>query len=113
GVRARSWGWCSGAPPLVLICVDRDAVMHRILSDAGVFGVSVLAGHQEPVARHFANRWRPLGQAQFDSVDWLPGPVTGTPLIAGALARFECGVWRGYRGRARRHCIRAAPRRAR
>src|SRR5262249_7696680 len=98
GMTANSFSSVSLDPPLVLVCVDRDAVMHRILSDVGVFGVSVLASHQEPVARHFANRWRPLGPAQFDSIDWLPGQVTGTRLVAGALARFECRVWRAYDG---------------
>jgi flavin reductase (DIM6/NTAB) family NADH-FMN oxidoreductase RutF len=98
GMTANSFASVSLDPPLVLICVDRDAVMHRVLADTGVFGVSVLAAHQESVALNFANRWRPLGQAQFAGVDWLPGRATGTPLIAGALARFECGVWRTYDG---------------
>ena len=83
---------------LVLVCVGRDAVMHRALTENGHFAVSVLGAHQEPVARHFADRRRPLGQAQFDSTDWRPGPNTGAPLIAGAMAHFECGLWRSYDG---------------
>jgi flavin reductase len=98
GMTANSFTSVSLDPPLVLVCVDRDAIMHHSLLSSGFFGVSVLAGDQEPVARHFANRWRPLGMAQFDSVDWLPGRLTGTPMIGGALAHFECRLWRAYDG---------------
>ena len=87
GMTANSFTSVSLDPPLVLVCVGRDAVMHRALTENGHFAVSVLGAHQEPVARHFADRRRPLGQAQFDSTDWRPGPNTGAPLIAGA--RFE------------------------
>ena len=50
------------------------------------------------MARHFADRRRPGGRGQFDVVDWLPGPRTGAPLIVGALAWFECALWRSYDG---------------
>jgi len=98
GMTANSFTSVSLDPPLVLVCVGRDAVMHHSLLASRCFGVSVLAADQEPVARHFANRWRPLGLAQFDAVDWRPGRLTGTPLITGALAHFECGLWRAYDG---------------
>ncbi|SCG43835.1 flavin reductase family protein [Micromonospora coxensis] len=98
GMTANSFTSVSLDPPLVLVCVEQQAIMHRSLLERGQFGVSVLAAHQEPVARHFANRRRPLGAAQFDAVDWAPGRVTGAPLITGALAHFECELWRSYEG---------------
>jgi flavin reductase len=98
GMTANSFTAVSLDPPQVLVCVDRSAVMHRALVAASSFGVSVLADHQESVARYFADRRRPLGAAQFDAVDWLPGATTGVPLIAGALAHFECRIWRRYDG---------------
>jgi flavin reductase (DIM6/NTAB) family NADH-FMN oxidoreductase RutF len=98
GMTANSFTSVSLDPPLVLICVGRDAVMHQILTAAGSFGISVLAAGQEAVARHFANRWRPLGLAQFDTVNWLPGRRTGAPLIEDAAAHFECELWRTYDG---------------
>lgn len=98
GMTANSFTSVSLDPPLVLVCVDRDAKMHEHLARVGTFGVSVLAATHERVARHFADRWRPDGNAQFDPVDWLPGPHTGAPLIGGALAWFECEVWRAYDG---------------
>jgi flavin reductase (DIM6/NTAB) family NADH-FMN oxidoreductase RutF len=98
GMTANSFASVSLDPPLVLVSVGRSTAMHGILSAAGSFGVSVLASHQEAAARHFADRLRPLGRAQFDAVDWQPGRHTGAPLVAGALARFECELWRTYDG---------------
>jgi flavin reductase (DIM6/NTAB) family NADH-FMN oxidoreductase RutF len=98
GMTANSFTSVSLDPPLVLICVERDAVMHRALTDAGHFGVSVLASAQERIARHFADRRRPLGPEQFEVVDWARGAHTGAPLIVGAMAHFECRLWRSYDG---------------
>jgi len=98
GMTANSFTAVSLDPALVLVCVDRDAIMHSSLVDSGTFGVSVLASDQEAVARHFANNHRPLGLAQFDPVDWVPGQRTGAPLITGAVAHYECAVWRSYDG---------------
>lgn len=98
GMTANSFTSVSLDPPLVLVCVDREAVMHANLSAAGCFGVSVLAADQEDVARYFANRRRPLGMAQFESVAWHAGQLTAAPLIDGAAAHFECGLWQAYDG---------------
>lgn len=98
GMTANSFTSVSLDPPLVLVCVGRNAVMHEALTANGHFAVSVLGAHQEAVARHFADRRRPLGQAQFDASKWRPGPRTGAPLIAGAMAHFECELWRSYDG---------------
>jgi len=98
GMTANSFTAVSLDPPLVLICVGRDAVMHGLLLRSETFGVSVLASHQEAAARHFADRRRPLGRAQFDAVNWLPGELSGAPLLAEAAAQLECAVWRTYDG---------------
>jgi flavin reductase (DIM6/NTAB) family NADH-FMN oxidoreductase RutF len=94
---ANSFTSVSLDPPLGLICVGQQAVMHGRLADEH-FGVSVLGAHQEALARWFANLSRPLGTAQFEGIDCDPGPVTGVPLIGGALAWFECRLWRTYDG---------------
>lgn len=98
GMTANSFTAVSLDPPLMLVCVNRDALMHRALVEAGHFGVSVLAGHQETVARYFADRRRPLGHQQFDFADWSTGGRTGSPLLIGAVAHFECELWRSYDG---------------
>ena len=97
GMTANSFTSVSLDPPLALVCVRRDAVMHRCMR-TGQFGVSVLAADQERIARHFADTSRPLGVAQFAGLACTPGPGTGVPLIDGALARFECRVCDTYPG---------------
>jgi flavin reductase (DIM6/NTAB) family NADH-FMN oxidoreductase RutF len=96
GMTANSFTSVSLDPPLVLVCVDRDAVMHKRLAQAGGFAVSVLAAHQDGIARHFADRSRRRGRAEFDGVAWSPGSHTGAPLIDGAIVWLECGLWRTY-----------------
>ncbi|MET8885052.1 MULTISPECIES: flavin reductase family protein [Streptomyces] len=98
GMTANSFTSVSLDPALVLLCVGNDAVMNRVLAEAGTFAVSVLGAGQEDVARYFADRSRPPGAAQFEAVDWLPGGASGAPLIAGAAVHFECAAWRTYEG---------------
>ncbi|HEU5160889.1 MAG TPA: flavin reductase family protein [Streptosporangiaceae bacterium] len=93
GMTANSFTSVSLHPPLVLVCIDRQAIMHRRIC-LGFFGISVLAADQERIARHFADLGRPLGEAQFAGIECVPGPLTGAPLITGAVAHFECELWR-------------------
>lgn len=98
GMTANSFTSVSLDPPLVLICIDHDARMHHAILRAEAFAISVLATGQGGVARYFASRRRPLGMAQFATVDWFPGSQTGAPLIGGALAWLECRLWGSYDG---------------
>jgi flavin reductase len=98
GMTANSFTSVSLDPLLVLVCVVRDAVMHKVLDDVGRFGVSVLGAGQEDLARYFSDPTRPMGMAQFLPLDWRPGPVTGAPLLDGALAWLECDVEAAYPG---------------
>ncbi|WP_309112599.1 flavin reductase family protein [Saccharothrix sp.] len=90
GMTANAFSSVSLDPPLVLCCVAHTAVMHGAITASGHFAASVLHGDQEASARWFAARDRPLGPAQFEQVDWAPGPATGAPVLAGSLAWLEC-----------------------
>ncbi|ALO12802.1 putative oxidoreductase [Streptomyces venezuelae] len=92
GMTANSFTSVSLEPPTVLCCIGHSAVMHSALTRAGRFGVSVMSAEQEETTRYFADKKRPLGPAQFERLDWLPGPGTGAPLLSGALAWLECEV---------------------
>jgi len=98
GLTANSFSSVSLDPPLVLFSVIRGSQMHDTVLANGVFAVSILGAGQEHVARHFANSSRPDGVEQFDSVDWVPGPRTGAPLLVGALAWLECELDKVYDG---------------
>lgn len=76
-------------PPLVLVCVAKTSRFHAAVTRADGWAVSLLSAAQEPVARHFSNRGRDL-LTQFDQVPSSPAPLSGSPLIEGALAWLEC-----------------------
>ena len=84
-------------PPLILVCVSRSSRFHEAVTEADAWCVSLLSAHQERVARHFANKGRDL-LSQFDSVPYTPSPLSGTPLIDGALGWMECVTYGQYDG---------------
>jgi flavin reductase (DIM6/NTAB) family NADH-FMN oxidoreductase RutF len=90
GITANTFTSVSLRPPLILVCVAHDAVMHEGLRAARHFGISVLAADQGSLAHHFADRTRPLGLAQFEGVRCRLGKIADTSMITGALAGFEC-----------------------
>lgn len=90
GMTANSFTAVSLDPPLILVCVGRNALMHDVLSQQSAFAVSILAADQAPLARYFADKRRPVGQDQFNAVSWSPGAYSGAPLIDGSLAHLEC-----------------------
>ena len=98
GMTANAFASVSLDPLLVLVCVVKDALMHKVLDETGRFAVSVLTADQEDLARYFSDSGRPTGMAQFLPVAWHPGPVSGAPLLDGALAYLECDVEAAYDG---------------
>nr|BFD89351.1 flavin reductase family protein [Kitasatospora sp. Xyl93] len=98
GMTANAFSSVSLEPPMVLCCVARSATMHEAITATRSFAVSVLGAEQERLARYFANKSRPRGAAQFDGLDWQPGPFTGAPLLADSLAWLECKLAEQYDG---------------
>jgi flavin reductase (DIM6/NTAB) family NADH-FMN oxidoreductase RutF len=84
---ANSFTSVSLEPLLVLVCVELSARFHQAVTAAGEWGVSVLADDQEPLSRMFANR--PTA-AEVLAVPHRLGPLTGAPLLDGAVAQLEC-----------------------
>jgi flavin reductase (DIM6/NTAB) family NADH-FMN oxidoreductase RutF len=75
-------------PMMVLVCVDKTADTHDILSKAGVFAVNILNREQSEISDRFAKK-------EFDGahgLDDLPHSfaTTGAPIIDGALAYLDC-----------------------
>jgi flavin reductase (DIM6/NTAB) family NADH-FMN oxidoreductase RutF len=84
-------------PPLVLVCVQRTATLHKVIHESGSFAVSVLAANQEQEARIFAAHHRPR-VAEFVAVDVVLGPYSGAPVFCDALAWLECELAAVYDG---------------
>jgi flavin reductase (DIM6/NTAB) family NADH-FMN oxidoreductase RutF len=75
-------------PMRVLVCVDKAADTHDILSKAGVFAVNILNRRQAEISDRFAKK-------EFDGahgLDDIPHgfAVTGSPIIEGAIAYLDC-----------------------
>ncbi|GAA2059795.1 flavin reductase family protein [Streptomyces cheonanensis] len=96
GMTANAFTSVSLDPPQVLCCIGHSTVMHGAISGSARFAVSVLGADQQDIARHFADKDRPLGAAQFASVGWRPGPHSGAPLLSGALGWLECELTRSH-----------------
>ena len=84
-------------PPLVLFCAEKIARFHDAVLEAGAWAVSILAEDGEKTARWLATRGRPL-DGQLDELPHHPGPVTGAPVLDGALAALECQTYAVYDG---------------
>ena len=74
-------------PPLVGVAVARQAALHELVREAGVFAISILAEGQEHLAQHFARGVPPIGL--WAGIAAQPGEL-GPPVLDGALAWIEC-----------------------
>jgi flavin reductase (DIM6/NTAB) family NADH-FMN oxidoreductase RutF len=86
GMTASSLASVSLTPPLLSVCVDFTADMHRALSASGTFVINILAGNQEELSRRFAEL---PPEERFTGLAWQEGS-DGLVLLGGALAHIEC-----------------------
>lgn len=85
GMTANAFTSVSLDPPLVLISLDNRSRMHRIVSAARRYGISVLAEDQRALSDHFAGRIAERANVRFVS-------RAGTALLDGAIAYFAVRV---------------------
>lgn len=79
-------------PPLVLVCVGKSSRFHRAITASGAWAVSLLAGDQGWIARHFSHRGRDL-LTQFSQVPHSPAPYSNAPLLTGARGWLDCATY--------------------
>lgn len=89
GFTANSFTSVSLDPPLILVCIARTAGSAPAFVAAQHFAVSVLADGQHAVSGLFAGR----GSDRFAQAAWSHGQ-SGSPLIDGAAAWFDCTMHR-------------------
>lgn len=80
-------------PALVLVAVKWGGQMHGVLTASAGFGLSILGEHQERLARHFADGFRPSGWAQFATVPWWQAPSSAAPLLHESLGWLDCRTY--------------------
>ena len=85
GLTASAFTSVSLDPPLILVCVDREAVCHPAFEAHGWFAVNVLARDQAHLSRRFALS----GGDKFAGLAFRSG-LAGLPLLDGVLAALEC-----------------------
>jgi flavin reductase (DIM6/NTAB) family NADH-FMN oxidoreductase RutF len=78
----------SFSPLLVAISINPEHESYKLLGSGRVFAISVLREQQEALAKHFGTQ---SGRTvdKLASIAWRPGK-TGAPLLADALAHFDC-----------------------
>ncbi len=87
GLTANAFTSLSLHPPLVLVCVEHGSATHACIRAAAAFAISVLAEDDETAARRFAADAD--GGDKFAGIAWHEA-VTGSPVLADALAWVDC-----------------------
>jgi flavin reductase (DIM6/NTAB) family NADH-FMN oxidoreductase RutF len=86
GMTANSLASASLVPPLISICIDKQADTHRVLVDKRPFVVNLLRAGQEELSRRFALKH---GGDRFDGIGYQLSTLE-LPLLDGVLAHIEC-----------------------
>jgi flavin reductase len=97
GMTANAVSSVSLEPRLVLVCVERTTVMAERVERAGAFALNVLGAGQDGISNRFADGDRPDGDPQFAGLE-VASAVTGSPILAEAMAWLDCRVWASYDG---------------
>ncbi|MDQ0513227.1 flavin reductase family protein [Ancylobacter amanitiformis] len=81
----------SADPPTLLVCVNRSAEGHAAIRESGAFCVNVIAAEHQCLAERFAGRDGARGAERFEHGEWR-ALATGAPVLADAVAAFDCQV---------------------
>jgi flavin reductase (DIM6/NTAB) family NADH-FMN oxidoreductase RutF len=81
----------SAEPPSLVVCLNRVTGTYQQLRRHGRFSVNLLSAHHVELARTFAGHNGLVGAERFARDEWTTG-THGVPVLADALACFECHV---------------------
>jgi flavin reductase (DIM6/NTAB) family NADH-FMN oxidoreductase RutF len=93
GLTANSFTSVSLDPPMVLVCIGNETSTVEAFKAGKGFVVHVLSDAQKGVSMQFAAK----GIDRFEGLDVSDG-FNGLPVVAGALATFECSTAHVYEG---------------
>ncbi|MBA2466377.1 MAG: flavin reductase family protein [Sphingomonas sp.] len=85
GLTANSFTSVSLDPPLLLVCVHKEAASAAALTRVEHFAVNVLQTGQQPASIRFSTRQ----EDRFGNNDWSSGEY-GAPVLRESLGVFEC-----------------------
>lgn len=91
GMAATAWNSLSADPPMVLVCVNKNASVHDFIHRAGAFSLNVMAVQDQETVAIFSARRGLQGRDRFLEGRWSVG-ASGQPTLNGAKAAFECAL---------------------
>ena len=96
GLTATAFTSVSLDPPLVLVCVARNAQSYPALEGSPGFAINILAVGQEAISNRFASSVGSTHE-KFEGISHKSGSL-GYPMLDGALAHLECSTVHSYAG---------------
>jgi flavin reductase (DIM6/NTAB) family NADH-FMN oxidoreductase RutF len=93
GLTVNSFTSVSLEPPLLLVCVHKQAAAAAPLTGAASFAINVLQTGQQPASITFSTR----GEDRFGCTPWSRGE-SGAPILGDSLCVFECERFAVYDG---------------
>lgn len=89
GMAATAWNSLCADPPMLLVCVNRTASAHPLITQGRKFSVNLLGTGDVETVAVFSGQRGLSGDARFAERSWETGPA-GQPLFLQAVAAFEC-----------------------
>jgi flavin reductase (DIM6/NTAB) family NADH-FMN oxidoreductase RutF len=89
GMTANAIASISIDPPLLMASINRSSETHAAIVGSHSFAVSVLGAEQQPIAECFALPNSADKLQRFCDASWHEAE-TGSPILDGALAFFDC-----------------------
>lgn len=88
GATVSAFASVSADPPMVLICINREARSYLYISSSKIFCVNFLSGDQRDLAERFSGKLR---ERQFEGVPYEVD-ATGAAVLGGVVAHLDCEV---------------------
>lgn len=93
GLTVNSFTSVSLDPPLLLVCIAKNAASAKALTSASHFAINVLQTGQQPASIRFSTR----DEDRFGATPWACGEA-GAPILNDSLGVFECERFAAYDG---------------
>jgi flavin-dependent trigonelline monooxygenase, reductase component len=94
GITLTAFSGVSAEPPMVSICVNREARSYLYISTSRIFCVNLLSVHQRELAERFSGKVR---ERQFEEIGY-DVETTGAPVLRDTIGFFDCTVEHEHHG---------------
>ncbi len=83
----------SSSPKLLGVSIENEALTHRLVDEAALFTLSLVARKDRAIIRKFVKPATDDRAAMtLNGIDYRDGPMTGVPILKDAIGHFECRV---------------------